>query len=129
MAHSLEARSALFDPDLMELAASLPASLKTTCAGEKVALRNALRGWIPDSILNRPKAGFPVPIADRFRDEPRSYAADVLLDRAMRERGYLRGRVVESILNRRVAGREDNSPRIWPLLMLELWPRGFVAPE
>jgi asparagine synthase (glutamine-hydrolysing) len=129
MAHSLEARSPFLDPELMELAASLPAYLKIKGTEKKVALRDALRGWIPDSILDRPKVGFAVPIADWFRGELRGYVTDVLCDPATRERGYFRAGVVESILDRHIAGNEDTSPRIWALLMFELWHREFIDPE
>src|SRR5256885_12552139 len=48
MAYSLEARSPFLDPEVMELAASLPADLKLRGTEKKVVLRDALRGWIPN---------------------------------------------------------------------------------
>ena len=69
MASSLEARSPLLDHELMEFAASLPASCKLRGREKKVALRAALRGWVPDEILDAPKRGFRLPLADWFRGE------------------------------------------------------------
>jgi asparagine synthase (glutamine-hydrolysing) len=126
MAHSLEARSPFLDPEVMELAASLPADLKASGAEKKVVLRNALRGWVPDDILDRPKMGFVVPIVDWFRNELRDWTREVLLDPLTRQRGWFDHSYVEAMLGRHARGVEDASPRIWALLVLELWLREFV---
>jgi len=126
MAHSLEGRSPLLDHELMEFAASLPPDLKLRGREKKVALRGALRGWIPDEILDGPKKGFKLPIADWFRGELRGYAREVLLDPVARGRGFFREPYVRGLLDRHAAGQEDNSLGIWNLLNLELWHRELV---
>jgi asparagine synthase (glutamine-hydrolysing) len=126
MAHSVEARSPFLDTEVMELAASLPADLKVSGAEKKVALRDALRGSIPDDILDRPKMGFVVPIVDWFRNDLRDWTRAVLLDPRARQRGWFDHRYVEAMLDRHAQGVEDASPRIWALLVLELWLREFV---
>jgi asparagine synthase (glutamine-hydrolysing) len=126
MAHSLEARSPLLDREVMELAASLPADLKMRGTEKKAILRDSLRGWIPDEILDRPKMGFEIPIVDWFRNELADYAREVLLDPAAIARGFFRESHVAGLLERHRAGREDAANRIWALLMLEHWLRQFV---
>jgi asparagine synthase (glutamine-hydrolysing) len=126
MAYSLEARSPLLDPEVMELAASLPAHMKLRGTEKKVILRDALRGWIPDEILDRPKMGFGVPIVDWFRHDLRDWARDILLDPTARERGWFDMGYVETTLERHASGIEDTSNRIWALLVLELWLQEFV---
>ena len=126
MACSLEGRSPLLDHELMELAASLPPELKLRGGEKKVGLREAMRGWVPDEILDAPKRGFQPPLADWFRGELRGYAREVLLDGRAGERGYFRPDRVEGLLDRHAAGVEDNSQGIWTLLMFELWQRDFV---
>jgi asparagine synthase (glutamine-hydrolysing) len=126
MAYSLEARSPLLDPEFMELAASLPADMKLQGLEKKVALRAALRSWLPDEILDRPKMGFGVPIVDWFRHDLREYVEEILLDRVARDRGYFSERYVRALLDRHILGVEDNSYKIWALLMYELWQREFV---
>jgi asparagine synthase (glutamine-hydrolysing) len=126
MAHSVEARSPFLDPEVMELAASLPAELKVRGTETKVVLRDALRGWIPDDVLDRPKMGFVVPIVEWFRHDLRDWVRDILLDPQTRQRGWFDYRYVEATLDRHARGIEDASPRIWALLVLELWLREFV---
>jgi asparagine synthase (glutamine-hydrolysing) len=126
MASSLEARSPLLDHEFMEFAASLPPSCKVRGRETKVALRAALRGWVPDEILDAPKRGFRLPLADWFRHELRELASDVLLAPRSLDRGYFREDYVRALVERHMAGVQDHSQGIWTLLMFELWHRDFV---
>jgi asparagine synthase (glutamine-hydrolysing) len=126
MAYSLETRSPLLDHEVMELAASLPADLTLRGMEKKLALRDALRGRIPDEILDRPKMGFGVPLADWFRGDLQGYVKDILLDPLACDRGYFDPGYVRAMLQRHASGPEDFGHRIWALLVLELWLRDFV---
>ena len=126
MASSLEARSPLLDHELMEFAAALPAELKVRGREKKVVLRGALRGWIPDEILDAPKRGFRLPLGEWLRGELRDFARDVLLDRCAIERGCFREGYVRGLLDRHAAGVQDHSQGIWTLLMFELWHQEFI---
>ena len=126
MAYGLEARSPFLDHELMEFAASLPASLKVSGREKKVVLRDALAEWLPRDLLDRPKQGFGVPLARWLRQDLREFAYDVLLDPASLDRGYFRGPAVEQLLRTHVEGREDLSSELWTLLFGELWQREFV---
>jgi len=126
MAHALEARSPLLDHEVLELAAALPAELKIRGREKKWILRRAMRGWIPDEILDRPKQGFSVPVSDWLRDELSAWAREVLLDRGTLARGWFRERGVRDMLGRHAAGWDAEAPRIWSLLVLELWQREVV---
>ena len=100
MAYALEARSPLLDHELLEFAASIPAGFKVRGRQKKWILRQALRGWLPDEILDRPKQGFSVPVSAWFRHELSDVAQGVLLDRRSLDRGYFR----------RERGRSDARP-------------------
>jgi asparagine synthase (glutamine-hydrolysing) len=125
MAHSLEARSPFLDPEMMQFAAAIPAAMKLHGMQKKLILRDALRGWLPDSILDRPKQGFSVPLADWLRGDLREYSREVLLDSSSLSRERFRPGAVRGLLDGHLAG-EDNSHRIWALLMLELWKAEVV---
>jgi asparagine synthase (glutamine-hydrolysing) len=126
MAHSLEARSPLLDPEVMELAASLPPELKVHRLEKKVILREALREWLPDEVLDRPKRGFGVPLVHWLRTDLRDWSREILLDEVTTARGYFRTAVVREMLDAHADGRDDCSMQIWALLMLELWHREFI---
>ncbi len=126
MASSLEGRSPFLDHELMQFAAALPTRLKIHGREKKVALRGAMRGIVPDEILDAPKRGFQPPVAAWLRTDLRAYAHDILLDPRARERGYFRTEVVESLLAEHVEGTADHSQGIWTLLVFELWHREFI---
>jgi asparagine synthase (glutamine-hydrolysing) len=128
MTHSLEVRSPLLDHVFVELAASLPASLKLRGRTTKVALKDALRPWVPDHILDRTKMGFSVPLADWFRGKLRALPREVLLDPRSLQRGLLSERAVRVLIDRHLEGTADNSRKLWALLQLELWFRSYVDP-
>jgi asparagine synthase (glutamine-hydrolysing) len=124
MAYSLEARSPLLDPEVMEFAASIPSREKGRLLRRKLLLRRAYRSRVPDSILDGAKMGFAVPLGAWFRGDLQPYAREVLLDPSTVSRDYVREDTVRSILDSHAAGRGDRSLQIWALLMLELWQRG-----
>jgi asparagine synthase (glutamine-hydrolysing) len=125
MANSLEARSPFLDHVVMEFAASLPVSFKQAWGQKKRILKASLRGRIPDALLDRPKMGFSVPIAEWFRGDLREMAHDVLLSARASQRGYFDPEEIANLLHEH-AGRIDHGTRLWDLMMLELWHREFV---
>ena len=126
MAHSLEARSPFLDHSLMEFVASLPAHFKLAGRNKKYLLKAALRGVLPDVVLDRPKMGFSAPIAHWFCDELREMAYDVLLSPTALQRGYFRKQAMAQLLDEHCTGRQDHAETLWQLLVLELWHRTFI---
>ena len=128
MAHSLEVRSPLLDQRFVEVAASMPVSAKSRGRKSKVAFKNALRRWLPDHILDRPKMGFGVPLKHWFRGELSELPVDVLLDPRSLQRGFFREDGLRSLIADHQDGRADHSLKIWALLQLELWMRTYIDP-
>ena len=126
MAYGLEARSPLLDHELMAFAAAIPAELKVRGGQKKWILREALRDWIPDEILDRPKQGFVVPVGDWFRGELLEHLHEVLLDPGALGRGYFRPDSVRSLLERHARGVDGAAKKLWALYVFELWHREFV---
>jgi asparagine synthase (glutamine-hydrolysing) len=125
MAHSLEARSPLLDPAVMELAAGLPIEMKVDGTTKRI-FKQAMRGWLPDAILDRPKMGFRIPFAEWLRADLRTLPADVLLDPVALERGLFREQRLRALLAEHLDGTADHSYRIWTLIQLELWFRTYI---
>ena len=123
MAYSVEGRSPFLDHHLMEFAASVPAELKLRGTSGKHLLKSALRGVIPDTVLDRPKMGFGVPLPRWFREELRDLPGEILLDPAARTERYVRRNVTESMISEHQNGIADHSLRLWVLLQLEHWHR------
>jgi asparagine synthase (glutamine-hydrolysing) len=129
MATSIESRVPFLDHKLVEFAATLPDAWKLSGFTTKRVLRESMKGLLPESILNRPKMGFPVPFAGWTRGAWNTVARDVLLDRRSRERGLIDPPAVDALLRDHAAGRTEGGDRIWSLLNLELWHRTFIDGE
>ena len=126
MAYSVEARSPFLDHHLMEFAASLPGELKLAGTEGKRLLKSALRGLLPDEVLDRRKMGFGVPLTAWFRSELRDLPGEVLLDRRSLDRGYFRREEIERLIREHGSGQADHASRLWVLLQLEFWHREVV---
>jgi asparagine synthase (glutamine-hydrolysing) len=126
MAHSLEVRSPLLDHELMELAAGFPGAWKLAGGVTKKVFKDALRPWLPGHILDRPKWGFAVPLAQWFRSELRHVPRETLLDSSFLGRGMFRESCIRELIEQHDSGAYDNSKKLWALIQLELWLKTFV---
>jgi asparagine synthase (glutamine-hydrolysing) len=126
MSHSLEARSPLLDQVFMESVAALPSRGKHARGSTKRLFKDALRDWLPQEIIDRPKKGFSVPLASWFRGELRDLPREVLLDGQATGRGLFHTAEVKRMIDGHQAGGKDYSNHLWALIQLEMWLRTFV---
>ncbi len=129
MATSIESRVPFLDHVLVEYVASLPSKWKLSGLTTKRILREAVKGLLPRSILERPKMGFPVPFGAWMRGPWADVARDVLMDRRTRERGIFNAAAVEDLFRAHRSRETDGGDRLWSLLNLELWFRTFIDRE
>ena len=121
MAWGLEARVPFLDTQLVELAASMPPEMKLPDGGKHV-LKELSRGFLPDSVVNRSKAYFPMPALKYVRGEFLAFMKDILLCDSARQRGLYNPAYVEKLLtdpegyHTRLQGS-----KLWHLAALELW--------
>ena len=106
MATSLETRAPFLDGDLMELAFSMPGHLKIRNGERKWILKQAMKDVLPESILNRRKEGFSIPMKNWLRRELQPLMRDLL----SRDRVASRG-LFDPAGRDRVDGRAHRRPR------------------
>lgn len=124
MCNSLELRVPLLDHQVLEFALNLPEAHRVKGAVTKRILKETFRRYIPREIIERRKAGFPIPIERWVRRELHQPVREVLLSRECLERGYFRRSAIEQMLehNRRQGGL---SRELFALVTLELLIRAF----
>ena len=122
MANSLEVRSPLLDHKLMELVAQMPSSLKLHNGQGKYIFKKALRGLVPSSILDRPKKGFAVPVAEWFRGELKGFAQDRLF---RHQDDLLNGAFLNRCWMQHQRGQRDWSALLWCVLMFRTWQEAY----
>jgi asparagine synthase (glutamine-hydrolysing) len=125
MAVSLEARVPLLDHKLVEFVVRIPSALKLRDGETKHVFKRAVRGLVPDEILDRPKQGFGVPIAEWLNAELRDDIRDTLTDATARSRGVVDPAYVDLLLDEHSRKRRDHSTQLWTLFMLERWFRSI----
>jgi asparagine synthase (glutamine-hydrolysing) len=128
MANSLELRVPLLDHRLLEFAASLPPDFKLRGFTMKYIWKKALSKRVPEAILNRKKAGFPVPYESWLRNEFRDDIRGILTDRKTLQRGYFQKQGIEQLLKSNVE-HCLYSKELFSLVTLELWHRMFLDGE
>jgi asparagine synthase (glutamine-hydrolysing) len=120
MGVSLEGRVPFLDHEFVELAMSIPEKSKTNGGTLKHILKKAVRGVIPDELIDRPKQGFGVPVYewffDRLGDEARRE-----LDTFTRDTDFLDRREVMRYID------EKRGPEVWYLLNFALWWKEYIA--
>jgi asparagine synthase (glutamine-hydrolysing) len=126
MAAGVEVRVPLLDPDLVRLAFSLPLEQKQRGRHGKWVLTEAMRGILPDQILNRPKTGFGAPLRSWLHGPLRALLNDTLSPAALRRRGLFDPVGVQQLIADDAAGRVDGAYALLALLCMELWCQGFI---
>jgi asparagine synthase (glutamine-hydrolysing) len=125
MAHSLEARVPLLDHKLVEFAATIPPEFKLKQGATKYIFKKAMRGILPDAVIDRPKHGFAVPLGEWFKGRFDDFLHDLLLSDTSKRRGIFNTRHVEHLIRLHRGGRPlDN--QLWTLISFELWCRTFM---
>jgi asparagine synthase (glutamine-hydrolysing) len=126
MAHSIESRVPLLDNEVIEFAATLPSTMKIHNGRRKHVLKQAVRGLLPEGIIDRKKQGFGVPLGVWFRGGLTDVFSDILASPRTRQRGYFEPAFIDRIVREHLAGKRDHTLRLWQLLVLELWHRQYL---
>lgn len=121
MSASLETRVPMLDVDVMRLAWSLPVEFKIRDGQTKWPLRQVLYRHVPKELIDRPKAGFGIPIGDWLRGPLRDWAEALLDDRANPLSDYFEPRTVWGMWHDHLSGKRNSQHRLWPVLMFQAW--------
>ena len=127
MMASLEGRVPLLNNDFVDYATRLPLNMKLRGLRSKYLLRRALRGILPDSILNRPKKGFGIPVANWFRGPLKEQMLSVLAPERIARKGFFEPAAVSLLVDDHLAGRRDNRKQLWTLFVFELWHDAYLT--
>ena len=121
MSVSLECRVPLLDHRLIEFAWSLPFRMKARGEQTKWLLKQLLRKFVPDGLIDRPKMGFGVPVAEWIRGPLRDWAEALLSEDRLRREGFLNPAVVRERWRRHLARASNEGDALWHILMFQAW--------
>ena len=122
MAHGVESRVPFLDHFLVEKAATIPSNIKFKNGSMKYVLKNAMKNYLPTSILERKdKMGFPVPLNEWLKGDLKDFVVDIFSSQRARQREFINA---DEIL-KNMEKESKFSRKIWGLLCLELWYQTF----
>jgi asparagine synthase (glutamine-hydrolysing) len=124
MANSLELRVPFLDKEVFKVASKITSSESVANGTTKFALREAMKGIVPDSVLYRRKLGFPVPIRHWLKNELFQWAKELIKHSPTEQ--YLDKKVVLDMLEMHRVGKIDYSRKIWTVLIFMIWHQIYV---
>jgi asparagine synthase (glutamine-hydrolysing) len=127
MAHSLEVRVPFLDHRIVEFSATLPSELRVSGRRTKVILKDAARGLLPDSVIDKRKVGFfNGSVAPWLTRQAGTLVGDALAGPAPAYASLLDPRAVRAAFSDHVSGRDLSQGRtLFTIAMLELWLQAF----
>jgi len=121
MSVSLETRAPFLDHHVFELAWRLPLHMKIRQGQSKWALREVLYRYVPRELIERPKAGFAIPLGEWLRGPLRDWAEHLLGEIRLAREGYLEPSLIREAWTQHLSGQYDRTVRLWTVLMFQAW--------
>jgi len=121
MANSLETRVPFLDHRVVEMAWTLPMSMKISSGKSKWILRQVLYQYVPKQLIERPKAGFEIPLGDWLRGPLKVWVEGLLDENRLRQEGYFDVQYVRSKWQAHLEGKRNNQSFLWNILMFQVW--------
>jgi len=120
MANSVETRAPFLDKDLYEFSKGLSLEKKIKNSKGKIILRDLLKRKIPNHLIDRPKAGFSIPIGKWLRKPLRDWSENLLCKKNIEKTGLLNFENINKVWTDHKKGI-DNSSLIWSILVFQQW--------
>ena len=127
MTASLEGREPYLDHRLIEWAAQLPDHYKYHNGEKKYILKEILHQYIPKEMMDRPKMGFAIPIADWLQNDLRHLVEEYLDSSRITSQGIFNLHYVEDIKVQFFAGKKEYDVKLWYLLMFQMWYEKWMS--
>jgi asparagine synthase (glutamine-hydrolysing) len=121
MTYSLEAREPFLDHRLIEFAAKLPDDFKYSNGIKKYILKEITHQYISKELMERPKMGFAVPVEKWLAGALKTKVLFYLDTERLKKQGIFNAARVQSLVNNFYAGEANLAPKIWYLLMFQMW--------
>jgi asparagine synthase (glutamine-hydrolysing) len=121
MATSLETRVPFLDHRVAELAWQLPLNMKIRNGQGKWALRQVLYKYVPKELIDRPKAGFAIPVGQWLRGPLKDWAEALLDEKRLEVEGYFYPKPIRDKWVQHLSGSFDHTPSLWAVLMFQSW--------
>ena len=126
MSVGLESREPFLDHRLVQYVARIPVDLKYKNGKSKYLLRKILYKYVPRELLERPKQGFVVPLAQWLKGALSPLVKDYLNEDKLKKEGIFDAGVISSCVKDFFRGSSIYGNKLWFLLMFEMWKEKWL---
>lgn len=126
MANSIELRVPFLDVNVFELARTIPTNLRVNRKNTKFALRCFARNKLPESVAQKKKLGFPVPIRVWLKQK-NFYERVLRAFKSDESRNFFKINELQKLLNNHIKNKRDESRKIWTIFSFLVWHRKFFC--
>lgn len=127
MAVGLEVRDPMLDHKLIEYTCALPLDMKYRDGVTKYIVREILYDYVPRELVDRPKQGFGVPLADWLRGPLRPMLTDYLNPSRLRQQGLFAPDYMTATVDAFLGGASMHPQKIWNLLVFQQWADAWLT--
>ena len=120
MSVSLEGREPLLDHRIIEYMARVPVALKYKNNQGKYLARQILYKHIPQSMIDKPKTGFQIPLQEWLQSDLR-YLVEKYLDSSKIDDEIFDPGEIVKIKEELLSGKHTNVSKVWFIIMYEMW--------
>ncbi len=121
MSVSLEGREPFLDQHVIEWSAQLPMGYKYNNGNKKFIIKEIVHKYIPHNMMDRPKMGFGIPIADWLQDDLKNFVDQYFDEGFILKQGIFNNHEIQRIKRSFYQGRVERAEKIWYLLMFQMW--------
>lgn len=121
MSVGLEGREPLLDHRIIEFVSQLPSELKYNNGQKKYLLKQIAHKYIPRELLNRPKTGFGIPVAQWLRTDLKHYIDEYLSKEQLDKHGLINTEKALAVRDAFLSGRDRSETQVWLLLIFQMW--------
>lgn len=122
MAHSLETRAPFLNHKMLELSWKIPFEFKVHQGESKYILKEILKDYLPEELINRPKQGFGVPMETWLRTSLKDWAYDLIQN--FESTDFISKKQVLKVWNQHQIGI-NNSGLLWDVIVLQDWKKQY----
>jgi asparagine synthase (glutamine-hydrolysing) len=121
MSVSLEGREPFLDQNIIEWVAQLPNHYKIRNGNKKYLLKEIVHRYLPKEMMDRPKAGFAIPIDEWFSKELAEYFSVYFNKTYLDKQGIFNSEVVLRWTTLYQSGKKEYMTQLWNILMFQMW--------
>lgn len=121
MSVGLEGREPLLDQRIIEFVAQLPSELKYQKGSKKYLLKKIVHKYVPKELLDRPKAGFGLPVHEWLKTDLKEFLFSYINEDQLSKHNYINPEAAIKIRDEFLSGKNNYETQVWLLLMFQMW--------